>query len=211
MKTCLHDGEKILFEEGGGPVGAVASGGGKMILTNKRLFHESGLTKKTAKVTLEIPVEDIVSYRHAYNTTMGMVLPLKNAFTIFNKNGEGIKFAMNKSKKLFILFKELIPNAQQLEDEKYGESIAGIGLKIGSNIQSAIKGSKGEYNNDSQQNDSETGELCPNCNSQNENNSQFCSSCGHKLQVECKNCKAILPKDSKFCNVCGQPTNITVE
>ena len=49
--------------------------------------------------------------------------------------------------------------------------------------------------------------LCKNCNSNLDENSNFCTSCGTEVKKEtlaCKNCNATLEENSNFCNSCGE-------
>lgn len=49
--------------------------------------------------------------------------------------------------------------------------------------------------------------ICPNCNKQIDEDSNFCKYCGSKVVVanKCPHCGAIpLPKDAKFCPDCGE-------
>mgnify|MGYP002066870660 CR=1 FL=1 len=45
--------------------------------------------------------------------------------------------------------------------------------------------------------------LCPKCQFENPEDSNFCLECGHKLEQKCSQCKKALPIGAKFCNGCG--------
>jgi class 3 adenylate cyclase/tetratricopeptide (TPR) repeat protein len=46
---------------------------------------------------------------------------------------------------------------------------------------------------------------CPNCHTENNESSKFCSECGGKLEIVCLKCKNLNPPGSKFCTECGNP------
>ena len=45
--------------------------------------------------------------------------------------------------------------------------------------------------------------LCPECQSENPEDSNFCLECGQKLEQKCPQCEKALPVGAKFCNGCG--------
>jgi len=46
---------------------------------------------------------------------------------------------------------------------------------------------------------------CPDCQTENSRNTQYCTSCGAYLYRECLACHAQNPVDARFCNQCGTP------
>jgi len=56
---------------------------------------------------------------------------------------------------------------------------------------------------------------CPNCQTMNRQEAQFCASCGHHFaaatpsanETACSNCGKSFPKGAKFCMHCGDPNN----
>jgi hypothetical protein len=50
--------------------------------------------------------------------------------------------------------------------------------------------------------------VCHQCKNENQTGSQFCSSCGIKLQNICPNCGKNNPEDSAFCNNCGSKLGV---
>jgi TM2 domain-containing membrane protein YozV len=45
---------------------------------------------------------------------------------------------------------------------------------------------------------------CPNCDSANVTSSEYCTKCGHKIQLVCENCKTPNVFDASFCGKCGR-------
>jgi class 3 adenylate cyclase/tetratricopeptide (TPR) repeat protein len=45
--------------------------------------------------------------------------------------------------------------------------------------------------------------LCPKCQFENPEKSNFCLECGQKLEQKCPQCEKALPAAAKFCNACG--------
>jgi hypothetical protein len=121
VQTADTADETILFKKGGGQIiGKMGASGGRIILTNKRLFHESLLGKK---VTVEVALNDISSYKKAYQVlrlTGGKIMD--NSFIIYTKQGFSYKFAVEKRYKLFQFFKQIIPIAEQLPHETEAEA-----------------------------------------------------------------------------------------
>ncbi len=44
---------------------------------------------------------------------------------------------------------------------------------------------------------------CPECGTENANDSNFCQECGAKLKKVCPSCGEVLDNESKFCDKCG--------
>lgn len=44
---------------------------------------------------------------------------------------------------------------------------------------------------------------CPDCQSENPENSRFCLECGQRMELRCLECGTVLPLGAKFCNECG--------
>lgn len=186
---------------------------GDIVLTNQRFIYESGNLGKNKTIEFEVPINMITGYRHAYNVSGGQLLPMKDCFSIFISDGKSYKFFLKKRDELFDQFKKLMPSAQQLPDEKYGEAVAGIGTKIVGNVKSAVSGAQGksvDYVPNSTSNPTTQTTVteminCPECDTPNSKTSKFCNSCGDKLQLECPNCHATIEDDKKFCGECGTP------
>ena len=45
--------------------------------------------------------------------------------------------------------------------------------------------------------------ICPGCQFENPEDSNFCLECGQKLEQNCPQCAKELPVGAKFCNGCG--------
>ena len=67
---------------------------------------------------------------------------------------------------------------------------AGIGMGMGSKMAD-------------QMTDENSGNFCPNCNTEVKGNTKFCPECGTKMKPTCPNCKKEFPAKTKFCPECG--------
>lgn len=204
MNTQLQVNEEILFEKAANWVGAALSKGGAIMLTNQRLLFESSLMGANAKLELDIPLHEITGYRKAYTMALSTgILAAPNAVSIITKT-DTYKFTIYDRDTLFSHFSEVIPQAEQLPNEKYVEGVKDMGSKVFSKFMSKNNNvsSQQQYSAPTQ-----TGTMipCPSCDAENLKTAKFCNICGAKMQLECPNCHAPLEDGKKFCGECGTP------
>ena len=120
-EAAKSSNEAILFRKGGGQIiSALGASSGRIILTNQRLIHESLRGKK---IKVEVPLGDITHYQKAYQVVAIANNDLcDNAFILHMKQGFSLKFAVDKRSQLFLLFKHVMPHAEQLPHEAEDEA-----------------------------------------------------------------------------------------
>lgn len=105
-KTELLNSEKVIRSSGGGPIKFLTGAkGGRLFLTNERLFHEPNIGKKK---TFSIEVSDIADVKKARFSMLLMIIPIFKCIKVFLKDGSHTKLNVSDKDGWIVAIKEAI-------------------------------------------------------------------------------------------------------